>query len=68
MNPLIAKERSRGWRGDRAQNSYRAAYADARQNALCLHPEIGPDPANAHVLALRVVRGEFPNFAPELLP
>ena len=50
------------------QNSYRAAYVDARQNALGSHPEIGMDPAEAHALALRVVRGQFPDFSPELLP
>lgn len=68
MNPLIAEELDRIPRGDLAQNSYRAAYADARQSALGSHPKIGPDSADAHALSLRVVRAQFPAFAPHLLP
>lgn len=68
MNPLIADELSRIPRSTLAQNSYRAAYVAARQNALGSHPEISPDPAYAHALALRTVRGQFPDFTPELLP
>jgi hypothetical protein len=68
MNALIAAELTRIPRGHRAQNVYRAAYVDARQNALGSHPEIGREPADAHALALRVVRRQFSDFTPELLP
>jgi hypothetical protein len=64
MNPLIADELIRIPRGNLAQKSYRAAYVDARQNALGSHPEIGTDPADADACALRVVRKQFPNFTP----
>ena len=67
MNHLIAEELAQIPRGDLAQNAYRAAYVDARQNALSSHAEGGPDPADAHALALRVVRSEFPTFTLELL-
>lgn len=49
MNPLIAQELGQIPRGDLVQNTYRAAYVDARQNALGSHAEIGPDPQDAHV-------------------
>jgi hypothetical protein len=68
MNPPIADERTRIPRGGLAQNTYRAACVDARQNVLGFHPEIGPDPADAHALALGVALGEFLDFTPELLP
>lgn len=67
MNPLIADELDRNPRGGLTRNVYRAAYVDARQNALGSHAEVGPDPADAHALAPRVVRNEFPTFTPELL-
>lgn len=67
MNPLIVEELDRIPRGDLAQNAYRAAYVDVRQNALGLKPKIGPDPQDAHTLALRIVRAQFPGSTPELL-
>ena len=68
MDPRIVEELTRIPRGDIAQNSYRSAYVDGRQNVLGSHPEIGPDPAEAHAAALRVVRSQHPDFIPELLP
>jgi hypothetical protein len=67
MNPLIAYELGRIPRGSLAQNMYRAAYEQARLNALGSHAEIGPQPADAHALALRLVRAQYPDFSPELL-
>jgi len=67
MNPLIAQELDRIPRGSLPQNIYRAAYEQARLNACGSHAEIGPGPADAHALALRVVRGQYPDFTPELL-
>lgn len=67
MNPLIADELDRIPRGDLAQNAYRAAYVDARQNALGSRPEIGPDPVEAHAAALEAVRTQHPNFTPMIL-
>jgi hypothetical protein len=66
MNQLIADEPDRIPRGDLRQNLYRAAYEQARLNALGAHAEIGPEPEEAHALALRVVRAQFPDFNPEL--
>jgi len=66
MNELIANELDRIPRGDLRQNLYRAAYEQARLNALGTHAEIGPDPEDANALALRVVRGQFPDFNPKL--
>ncbi len=68
MNARITHELTRIPQGGLAQNSYRAAYIDARQNALGSHPELGPDPAEAHGLALRVVRDQYADFTPKLLP
>ncbi len=67
MNPRVADELNSIPRGNLAQNMYRSAYADARQNALGAHPEIGPAPADAHAAALWAVRAHYPDFEPELL-
>lgn len=67
MNPLIAEELRRIPRGDFAQNPYRSTYVDARQNALGSRPEIGPDPAEAHGIALKTVRTQHPDFIPTFL-
>lgn len=66
MNPIIADELDRIPRGSLAQNAYRAAYEQARENALGSRAEIGPEPADAHALALGVVRARYPDFSPEL--
>jgi hypothetical protein len=67
MNPLIAQELTRIPRGNLAQNSYRAAYGNARQNALGSHPKIGPDPIDAQTFALSVMRDQFSDFTPQIL-
>lgn len=68
MNLIITQELERIPRGDLPQNIYRSVYTSARENALGSRPEIGTDPAEAHAVALRTVRGEHPTFTPEFLP
>ncbi len=67
MNALITDELDGIPRGSLAQNMYRAAYEQARLNALGSHSEIGPEPADARALALQVVRAQYPDFSPELV-
>lgn len=67
MNASIAQELDLIPRGSTAQNMYRAAYEQARTNALGAKPEIGPLPGDAHAVALRAVRTQFPDFSPELI-
>ena len=66
MNLLIADELDGIPRGSLAQNMYRAAYEQARLNALGSHAETGHDPADAHAAALQAVRTQFPDFVPTL--
>jgi hypothetical protein len=66
MNAVIAQELSGTPRGSLPQNMYRAAYEQARLNALGSHPDIGPSPSDAHAVALETVRVSYPNFSPEL--
>jgi hypothetical protein len=66
MTLLIVDELGRIPRGNLAQNMYRAAYEQARLNALGSHPEIGRDPADTHAAALQAVRTQFPGFVPAL--
>jgi hypothetical protein len=67
VNHLAAGELERIPRGNLAQNLYRAAYQQARLNALGARPEVGPTEADAHALALRIVRIDYPAFTPALL-
>ena len=67
MNPLIVEELTRIPRGSFPQNVYRSIYEQARLNALGRHPEVGPDPADAHAVALKTVRESHPDFVPTLL-
>ena len=53
-------------RGTLAQNLFRAAYEQARLNALGARPQIGPTPAEAQQVALSAVREQFPGFIPVL--
>jgi hypothetical protein len=67
MNPTIAAELGRIPRGSLAQNMYRSAYEQARLNALGSRAKIGREPADAHNVALQVVRAQYPDFSPDLL-
>lgn len=67
MNLLSAKERGQGWWGDRARSLSQTPYAGDRRNEIGVYPKVGLHPASATVLAFRVVRGQLPHFAPELL-
>jgi hypothetical protein len=66
MDSKLASELIRIPRGSLSQNLYRAAYEQARLNALGSHPEIGPTPADAHAAALQAVRDGDPTFVPVL--
>ena len=66
MNPQITEELGHIPRGSLPQNQYRSAFVQARQNALGCHPEVGPDPADAHAVALAAVRQTYPDFTPDL--
>ena len=52
MRTQVAYELQRVPRGELPQNLYRAAYQQSRLNALGAHPNIGPEPADAHAAAL----------------
>lgn len=67
MKAVIAEELARIPRGDLPQNVYRSIYEQARLNALGRRPEVGPDPADAHAVALMAVRESHPDFIPTLL-
>lgn len=66
MNPQIIEELGHIPRGSLPQNLYRSAFVQARQNALGRDPEVGPDPADAHAVALAAVRQTYPDFTPDL--
>lgn len=66
MDPRITEELVHIPRGSLLQNLYRSAFVQARQNAWGCHPEVGPDPADAHAVTLLVVRQTYPYFTPEL--
>lgn len=66
MNPQIAEELGHIPRGSLPQNLYRFAFVQARQNALGRRPEVGPEPADAHAVALAAVQRTYPDFTPEL--
>jgi cation transport regulator ChaB len=65
MNPQITEELGRIPRGSLPQNPYRSAFVQARQNAG-RDPEVGPEPADAHTVALAAVRQTYPDFTPDL--
>jgi hypothetical protein len=64
---LSEKEHGQGWWRDRAESLSHTPYADTRRNEIGVYPKIGLDSASAPVLAFRVVCGQLPYFAPELL-
>jgi hypothetical protein len=66
MDSKVASELERIPRGSLSQNLYRAAYEQARLNAVGRNPEIGPTPADAHAAALEAVRDGDPTFVPVL--
>lgn len=53
-------------RGGPSQNLYRAAYEQARLNALGHRPQVGDDPSEAHRVALSAVREVDAGFLPTL--
>ena len=66
MNPQITEELGPIPRGRLPQNLYRSAFVQARQNALGRHPEVGPEPEDAHAVALAAIRQTYPDFTFEL--
>lgn len=67
MNPRIEQELRLIPTGDIAQNTYRAAYGQARLTAFGTHTEVRPLPADANAVALEAARTQHAGFTPTIL-
>jgi hypothetical protein len=67
LTALVTEELEVIPRGDFYQNMYRMIYEQVRLNGLGCRAQIAGSVTAAHKFALRAVREQQPDFAPELM-